>query len=151
MSCCHAGAEAHEIDTLSFADEAEQNGEGQSWPGLFWMPPADDEPAERDMLRLHDELAGLIAAADMPADQDRTHITKPRATVSAPGELEAAFSRSAAAVSIRHFGQMRHALPSGMLCHHAAVLCCVVLCVAVLHICMPYKSSTSLPNLCFSD
>ena len=71
---------------LQSADEAEQSGPEQSWPGLFWMPPADDEPAERDMLHLDDELAGLIAAADMPADQAGAHSTKPGAASSVPGE-----------------------------------------------------------------
>ena len=65
---------------LPSADEAEQSVSEQSWPGLFWLPPVDDKPSERAMLHLDDELAGLIEAADTPADQDRTHITKPEAS-----------------------------------------------------------------------
>ena len=65
---------------------AEETDSKQSWPGLFWLPPADAEPGERDMLHLHDEMAGLIEAADTPADQARTHITQPEPVVSVAGE-----------------------------------------------------------------
>ena len=58
----------------------------QSWPGLFWLPPAGDEPAERNMLHLDDELAGLIEAADTPAEQAGAHSTKPEPIISVPGE-----------------------------------------------------------------
>ena len=67
-------------------DEAEQNDLGQSWPGLFWLPPADDEPAERDMLHLDDELAGLVEGADTPAAQHKMHSTKPETAPSMQGE-----------------------------------------------------------------
>ena len=71
---------------LPFADEAEQAGSYQSWPGLFWLPPADEEFGERAMLHLDDELAGLMEAADMPADQHGTHSTKPEPVSPVPGE-----------------------------------------------------------------
>ena len=65
---------------------AEEVDSTQSWPGLFWLPPADDEPAERDMLHLDDELAGLVEAADTPGGQDGTHTTKPEPALPVPGE-----------------------------------------------------------------
>ena len=68
------------------ADEAEQSDSFESWPGLFWLPPADDKPKQRDMLGLDDELAGLVEAADMPADQHEVHTTKSEAASSVPGE-----------------------------------------------------------------
>ena len=71
---------------LPCADEAEQSDSFQSWPGLFWLPPADDEPAGRDMLCLDDELAGLVEAAEVPADQHGTHVTKREPATSVPGE-----------------------------------------------------------------
>ena len=39
------------------------------------------------MLHLDDELAGLVEAADMPADQDGAHSTKPEPASLVPGEL----------------------------------------------------------------
>ena len=63
------------------ADEAEQSHAEQSWPGLFWLPPADEEAGERDMLHLDDELAGLVES-DMPAE---THTAKPEPASSVPG------------------------------------------------------------------
>ena len=73
--------------TITFADEAEQAGSSyQSWPGLFWMPPADDKPGERDMLHLDDEMAGLIEAADTPVDGRAVHSARPEASSSVPGE-----------------------------------------------------------------
>ena len=78
---------------LPSADEAEQSGSEQSWPGLFWLPPADDGSNMRDMLHLDDELTGLLEAADMPADQNRTHITKPEAASSVPGEVSVLHTR----------------------------------------------------------
>ena len=81
-----AHSEGSEPKVLPSADETEQTDATQTWPGLFWLPPADDQPAERDMLHLDDELAGLIEAADMPADQHGAHTTKPEPTSSVPGE-----------------------------------------------------------------
>ena len=83
---------------LPFADEAEQADVAQSWPGLFWLPPADDEPGRRAMLHLDDELAGLLEAADTPANQAGMHNTKPEPVVSVAGEVLAAHSKSAAVV-----------------------------------------------------
>ena len=71
---------------LLSADEAEETDSTQRWPDLFWMPPADDELGERDMLHLDDELVGLIEAADMTADHDGAHTTKTESTSSLPGE-----------------------------------------------------------------
>ena len=42
--------------------------------------------AEHVMLHLDDELAGLIEAADMPADQHGTHTTKPEPASQVAGE-----------------------------------------------------------------
>ena len=67
------------------AEDLEQAGSYQSWPGLFWMPPAGDESGERAMLHLDDEMAGLIEAADMPADGHAAHSARPEAA-SVPGE-----------------------------------------------------------------
>ena len=77
---------------LPAVDEAEQSGMGQSWPGLFWLPPADNGRDPGDMLHLDDELAGLIAAADPPADQHGVHSTKPEAAPSVLGEDSLAHS-----------------------------------------------------------
>ena len=44
------------------------------------------DDVERDMLRLDDELAGLMEAADTPAGQDASHPTKPEPASSLPGE-----------------------------------------------------------------
>ena len=73
------------------------------------MPPADDGPAERDMLHLDDELAGLVEAADMPADQHGTHAMKPGPPPSVPGKI---YDQSESAAAL-----------SAMCC---AVLCCTV-------------------------
>ena len=69
------------------ADEAEQSESEQTWQSLLWISPLDDEPAERDMLHLDDELAGLIAAAETPAEHGGVHPSKPEAASSVPGEL----------------------------------------------------------------
>ena len=58
-----------------FAPAAEESDLKESWPGLFWLPPANDEPGERDMLLLDDELAGLLEATEVSADQHETHTT----------------------------------------------------------------------------
>ena len=72
---------------LPSADESEQSVSEQSWPGLFWMPPANDEPGVRVMLHVDDELAGLIEAADPPADHNGAHSTKSEPASSVPGEI----------------------------------------------------------------
>ena len=43
-------------------------------------------PEQNDMLRLNDELDGLIEAAEMSADPHGVHIRKPEAASSVPGE-----------------------------------------------------------------
>ena len=125
-----AGTEAGEANTVPFADEAEQSDVKQSWPGLFWLPPADDEPGACDMLHLDDELAGLIEAADPSAAQAETHPIKPGPASAVLGELALAHMMSAAAVSISHFG--RCAICSLAYCCmiflHCVVSCNVLLC-----------------------
>ena len=73
--------------------------------GMTGSIPAEN--AERDMLRLDDELAGLIEAADPPADPDRTHSTKPEAAPSMPGEAPLMHSMSAAAWLAENRGGLR--------------------------------------------
>ena len=51
------------------------------------------------MLRLDDELAGLVEAADMPVAQAGAHTTKPEPVSPVPGQLAVAHSMSAAALS----------------------------------------------------
>ena len=115
---------------LPFADEAEQADVKQSWPGLFWMPPANDEPGERAMLHLDEELAGLIEAADPAAAQAETHSIKPGPASAVPGELALAHMMSAAAVSISHFGRcaIRSLAYCCMISLRCVVLCYVLLC-----------------------
>ena len=76
--------DAADMQPLALA--AEDSDVEQSWPGLFWLPPVVNEPRECDMLRLDDELASLIEAADTSADQDRTHSMKPAAAASMLGQ-----------------------------------------------------------------
>ena len=45
------------------------------------------EDAKHEMLHLDDELAGLIEAADVPADPAGAHITKPEPASPVPGRL----------------------------------------------------------------
>ena len=105
---------------------AEESDLEQSWPGLFWLPPADDGPRAHDMLHLDDELTGLIEATEMSADQHVAHTAKPEATTSSvPGEGSVVHGKLAAALLV--------------LC--CAVLCCAVLCCAVLgHECVLHGS-----------
>ena len=91
-----AFAQDVESDMLSFVPAAEGSDSNQSWPGLFWLPPAADGRDSRDMLRLDDELAGLIEAADPSADQPESHTAKPESPPTAPGET---FSRDKTQVS----------------------------------------------------
>ena len=70
---------------LLVADEAELSRLEQTWRRLLWISPLGEEPAGRDMLGLDDELAGLMEAADMPADQHMAYTTKPEAATSLPG------------------------------------------------------------------
>ena len=68
------------------ADEAEQIAWDQTWRNVLWIPPSNDEPVERAMLRLDDEMAGLIEAADTPADGHAARSTRPEASSSVPGK-----------------------------------------------------------------
>ena len=90
------------------------------------------------MLRLDDEMAGLIEAADMAADQAGAHPTKPEPASPVAGEVSSAHNKSAAAA---HIGYVLWCSTAGLLlccallCCAAlrcAVLCCAVLCCAVL-------------------
>ena len=83
---CTACTAADAVNMQLLAPAAEESDGEQSWPGLFWLPPADDGPNEHDMLHLDDELAGLIEAADMSADQHVALRAKPEAASSVPGE-----------------------------------------------------------------
>ena len=76
-------------NVLPSTSNAEQTGPAQSEPSFAQV-------SERDMLRLDDELAGLIEAADTPAVQDGRHSIKPEPASSVPGELAAAHTMSAA-------------------------------------------------------
>ena len=66
-------------------------------PGLI-----PSENAERVMLRLDDELAGLIEAADTPAGQDGAHPSKAEPASPVPGEAPLTHSMSAAAQPARN-------------------------------------------------
>ena len=122
------------MQRLAFA--AEESDVEQSWPGLFWLPPAVDEPHERNMLHLDDELAGLIEAADTPADQHVAHSAKPEAASSVPGD-----------------GFMVHVNLAATLAMCCAVLCCAALrcaalCCAVLRCAAPYRAVLCCAKLC---
>ena len=95
-----AGTDADGANMLPSADDPQQADSQQSWPGLFWLPPADDGPNERDMLRVDDELAGLIEAADTPADQHGAHTTRPEAASSVPGWSSLVHSKMAALLAL---------------------------------------------------
>ena len=101
------------------------------WRRLLWISPLDDEPAERAMLHLDDELAGLVEAADTPADQHGTHSTKPEPAWSVRGEVSVVRSQPTNAIlTMPCTVPCRAVLCCAVLC--CAVLCCAVLCCAVL-------------------
>lgn len=56
---------------------------------------APSESAEHVMLRLDDELAGLLEAAEVPADQDKSHSSQPDAVTPVLGETPGVLSISA--------------------------------------------------------
>ena len=91
---CSAHTEGGELA----ADEAEETDSAQSRRGLFWVPPADDEPGQCDTLHLDDELAGLIEAADTPADGHTAHVRKPEPTSLMQGEGSVEQSQKCAVV-----------------------------------------------------
>ena len=76
------------------------------------------------MLRVEDELAGLIEAANTPADQAGAHTTKPEPASLVPGELSLAQSKSADASAVCR--------AAAQLSYRAAVLCSLLLCCAAL-------------------
>ena len=139
MLRCGAGIDAEGVDILPIADEGEQTDVEQTWPGLFWLPPADDRPNERKLLHLDDELAGLIEAADTPGDGAGTHSTKPEPIMSVPG---GAFATASLLLLCPSFWQMRHTL-TGILLHGIVALCCVVPFSVVLQYCMLCLSITA--------
>ena len=134
---CTACTKADGADMLPCVDEAEQSDMGQSWPGLFWLPPADNGRDPRDMLHLDEELAGLVEAADTPADQDRTHSTKPEAASSVAGGGALAYSTllllGPSVISAKlPCASLSVLLNCKMLLLLCAVMCCAVLCHAML-------------------
>ena len=62
--------------------------------GTASLAPSGD--AEHIMLHLDDELAGLLEAADMPANEAGTHSSKPEAASPGPGETRVVHSTSCA-------------------------------------------------------
>ena len=88
--------------------------------------PSHAQVSKGAMLRLDDELAGLIEAADTLADQGGAHPTRPEPASPVAGELSLAQSTCADASAI----YCAAAQPISVLC--CAVLCCAVLCCAVL-------------------
>ena len=107
--------------------------------GMSSVVPSEE--AEHVMLRLDDELAGLIEAADTPADQAGAHSTKPEPLSPLPGEVLATHSMSANAQSAKI---------SGVLCMWAVHFCSMVklyLCWYALHVMpLPCRGVTcSLP------
>ena len=55
--------------------------------GMTGLIPFEKAEHPRVMLHLDDELAALIEAADIPADQAAAHSTKPEAVSPEPGEV----------------------------------------------------------------
>ena len=53
----------------------------------------DTLPSKHVMLRLNDEMAGLIEAADMPADTAGAHSTKSEPAALPPGKVQVCLSR----------------------------------------------------------
>ena len=126
--------DADKAKTLPSADDTEEIDAGQSWPGFFWLPPAGAGPNERDMLHLDDELAGLVEAADMPAAQAGAHPIQREPASSVPGEVHAAFIKSA--VEMCTSAMLADALYAHWHTVASSVaLCCVVLFAAVLQYC----------------
>ena len=71
---------------------AEQQHSQQFVPSNAGLAVTED--TERGMLCLDDELAGLLEAADMPADQHAAHATKPEPASSMPGAVSVALGMS---------------------------------------------------------
>ena len=78
------------VAALAGADEANMAGS---------MPVAKRRDSQQSvMLRLDDEVSGLIEAADTPADQAGAHSTKPEPISPVSGQLPDVQSRLAAAI-----------------------------------------------------
>lgn len=119
--------------------------------GMTGLIPAEN--AESGMLRLDDEVAGLIEAADMPADQAGANAPKPEPVPPMPGEAQFMHSMFAAARprtvvgfawgSALHFCSMAK---SHLCCNALHVL--PLPCRAVIHSCsfplqaMPTQAAT---------
>ena len=73
--------------------------------GMTGLIPAEN--AESDMLRLDDEVAGLIEAADMPADQAGANAPKAELVPPMPGEAPFMHSMAAAARLAKNSDGMR--------------------------------------------
>lgn len=86
--------------------------------------PSHAQASAGAMLRVEDELAGLIEAANTPADQAGAHTTKPEPASLVPGELSLAQSKSADASAVCR--------AAAQLSYCCAVLCSVLLCSAAL-------------------
>ena len=84
--------------------------------GLAGLAPSGD--AEHVMLRLDDEMAGLVEAAEVPADSHGTHSSD--AVSPMPGQSPALHSIPAAALLHKH-GWC--AVPAGLHCSSAAACC----------------------------
>ena len=142
------------MQRLAFA--AEESDVEQSWPGLFWLPPAVDEPHERNMLHLDDELAGLIEAADTPADQHVAHSAKPEAASSVPGDGFMVHVNLAATLAmccaVLRCAALRYAALRCAMLRCAALRCaalrCAALCCAVLRCAAPYRAVLCCAKLC---
>ena len=101
---------------------------GQSRSEMIMPSHAQISPGA--MLRLDDEMAGLMEAADMAADQAGAHPTKPEPASPVAGEASSVHNKSAAA-DTPHIGYVLCCSTAGLLLC-CAVLCCAVLCCAVL-------------------
>ena len=105
-----ADTEADAAGMPPAAPGAEQSDSQQTV--LSYAGSAPPEDAERDMLHLDDELAGLVKAADMPAAQAEAHTTKPKPVSPVAGQLAFAHSMSADALLL-----MGHAVPCLWVCN----------------------------------
>ena len=85
--------------------------------------PSHAEVNTGAMLRLDDEMAGLIEAADTPADHAGAHPTKPEPASSVAGNVTLAQSKSADALDV--------GCAAAQLAYCSAVLCCALLCCAL--------------------
>ena len=101
----------------------------QSRPETF--EPSHAQVKAGVLLRLDDEIAGLLEAADMPAAQAGPHPTKPEAASPVAGEPFTCTDQVRWCIAcLLCFSTAGLLLCCAVLC--CAVLCCAVLCCAVL-------------------